>query len=355
LSVETGGLKKIECDTPYYLLDDETSIKIKAVAQDSVVRLAIDGSFENNETQKTEKVGVARVLVKNSAAGVVVTEPVINTPTSTGNISNKPSVTEPVYNTNTYPNYYGKPDLAVRVLQIGRLNQGTNIISNQTSFSYSDMIGIRFEIRNDGDAATGPWSFTAVLPSLSTPTYNSNTQVSLRPGESIIFTLGFDNLTNKKTSVITINADPQNFVSESIEYNNIASQTITNRTYNNDYYDDYDNYYNYNYYNNGCYRNGVFTYNCLNPYNNYYDYNYLTVDCYADPEDPETGDRVHWYADVSGGDGDYEYDWTGTNNLNSSSENPYKTYSTSGTKRATVTVTDGDDNEATATCSVYVD
>ena len=124
--------------------------------------------------------------------------------------------------------------------------------------------------------------------------------------------------------------DPQNSVRENIEYNNIVTTTITNLGYNN-------NYYNYN------------------GYNNYYGYNNLRVTCYGEPSDPSTGDRVRWYVDVFGGDGDYNYDWTGTNNLNSSSKNPSKTYSTRGTKKATVTVTDGDDNEATDTCSVYVD
>jgi hypothetical protein len=320
VSVETNGLKKISCDTPYYLLDNETSIKIRSTTQDSVVRLVVTGSFENNENQKIETVGVARVTIKNDTTGTVV---------NTSNISTTPVPTNSS-NTSSYiaPIYYGKADLATRILQTGKLNPNTNLITSKTNFVYSDMVGLRFEVRNDGDANTGPWSFTAVLPSLSTPIYNSNMQVSLRPGESIIFTIGFSNLTNVRTGLITVNIDPQNMVAESAEYNNIITSTITNSSYNSNYYDDY---YEYN-----------------------YNYNDLEVDCYADPEDPETGDRVRWYVDVDGGDGDYNYDWTGTNGLDSSSKNPSKTYSSTGTKRATVTVTDGDDNEATASCSVRV-
>ena len=356
LSVETSGLKKIECDTRYYLLEKDTSIKIRVNTQDTVVRLVIEGAFENNENQKIETIGVARITVKNSSDITVVTptETPVSNPavTPTVNPPYIPSQPAPIQ-----PVYYGKPDLAVRMLQTGLLS-GNSVITNQNQFSYNSMVGIKFEIRNDGDVATGPWTFTAILPSVSTPNYNSNSQISLRPGESIIFTLGFSNLTNVYTSNISVTADPLNFVTENNEYNNAITSTITNTGYNNNYYNN-NNYNNSIYPNNGCYVNGFFTYNCGNYYNNGWDYNYnnndLEVSCYAEPDDPETGDRVRWYAEADGGDGDYSYDWTGTNGLDSSSENPYKTYSSTGTKRATVTVTDGDDNEATATCSVYVD
>lgn len=363
LSVESAGLKKIDCDTPFYVLNNNQSLKIRALTPDEVVRLVIEGAFENNTNQKIDKVGVVRVTVKNDTAGIV-TE---STSSPTSNTSS--SVNTPTYNTsaNTYA-YNTQADLAVRILQVGLMNNGSNLITNQSQFSYQDMIGIRFEVRNDGTAPTGPWSFTAVLPSNSTPTYNSTTQISLRPGESIVFTLGFSNLSNQRTGTININVDPQNIVSESVEYNNLASQTITNissgdsRYYNNNnnYY--YPNY-NYNTYNNqGCYVDGYFTYNCLgnNNYNynnnwNYYNYSDLQVSCHAKPNNPSEDERVRWYVDVYGGEGDYDYDWTGTNGLDSSSENPSKTYTSSGYKYATVTVTDEDDNEATATCSVYVD
>ncbi len=357
-SIESNGLKKIECDIPYYLLEDETNINIKAITEENLVRLVMTAAFENNATLESETIGVVRVTVKNDSTRTVV-NPQINTPATSTVITNPVTPYVPSQPAPIQPIYYGKPDLAVRVLQIGRLTNGTNFITSQNQFTYSDMVGIKFEIRNDGDANTGPWAFTAVLPSVSTPTYSSNTQISLRPGESIVFTLGFSDLTNQRTSLITINADPQNLVSESIEYNNIVTSTITNNNYNSNYYDN-------NYNNNGCYVNGIFTYNCLNQsgyydqygrwisYNNY-DYNDLRVSCYADPDDPETDDRVRWYAEVDGGNSPYNYDWTGTNGLDSSSRTPSKTYTSRGWKYATVTVTDDDDYEVSTTCSVYVD
>lgn len=370
LSVESNGLKKMNCDTPYYLLENETAIKIRPSTTENVTRLNITGAFENNDTQKSENVGVVRVTVKNETAGVTV-NPSTVTPVKTVSPA---TPANPSYVTPTA--YYGKPDLAVRVLQVGLLNSNTNTITNRTQFSYGDMVGIRFEVRNDGDTNTGAWSFTTVLPSLSTPTYNSNTQISLRPGESIIFTLGFSNISNQYSNLITINVDPQNIVTESVEYNNILTSTITNTSYNSNYYD--NNYYNYNnnynntgcyingvynyncnnnniFPNNGCYVNGMFTYNCFDYNNNDWDNNNLRVSCYAKPSDPEEGDRVRWYADASGGDeDDYEYEWTGTDDLDSSSKNPSITYEDDGWKYATVTV-ESDGDFASQTCSVYVD
>lgn len=345
LSIENGGSKMIDCDTPYYLLDNETSIKIRPTTDESIVRLMLTAAFENNDTQKSETVGVVRITIKNDSAGVVnnpvvtaSTSPVITTPLT-------PTYTPPTVVT---PSYTGKPDLAVRILQVGTLISPTNLISPQTQFTYSDTVGIKFEIRNDGDANTGTWYFTATLPSLSTPTYNSGSQISLKPGESIIFTLGFSNLTNQNFSTITINVDPQNNVQEEAEHNNIVTSTITNTSYNSNYY--------YNNYNNGCYVNGFFTYNCGDYYTDWFsDSDDLEVSCYADPENPEVDERVRWYADVEGGDGDYNYDWTGTDDLDSSSEHPSITYDDDGRKRAYVTVKDGDGNTAEASCSVYVD
>ncbi len=366
LAVENSGLKKIACGEKYYLLDNETTITIRPITTESVIRLVIEGAFENNQDQKIDTVGVARVTITNDNIGTVVIPPTENPPTSPA--PNTPTIITPPYIPSQpapiQPVYYGKPDLAVRIIQTGILQTGTNyIVTNQNQFTYSDMVGIKFEVRNDGDAIAGIWSFTASLPSISTPTYNSNSQISLRPGESIVFTLGFSNLKNQYTNAITINVDPQNMISESVEYNNMATVSITNLNYNSNYYN--NNQQNCSsggyYYNDQWYYTGLclddYNYNYNNNWdynNNYYNYNNLTVTCRVSPTDPETGDTVHWYADAYGGDNDYDYDWTGTNNLNSSAHNPSKTYNSDGWKSATVIVTDGDNNQASATCSVYV-
>lgn len=341
-----AGLKNIDCSKPYYLLANSNSLKIRAITKDqNLVRLALTGSLENNDTQKSETVGVVHITVTNNAVGPITpiasTTPVTIVSTTTKTTAPNVSNYLPTYN----PTYYGKADLAVRVLQVGLLNTATNLISTQTTFSSYDTVGIKFEIRNDGDAATGPWYFSATLPSLTNPNYTSPTQVSLQPGQSIQFTLGFNNLTNSYSNLITINADPVNAVTENNKANNVATSPVINNGYNN-------NYNNYNYNNNGCYINGVFTYNC---YNNNYNYNNngLTVSCYASPSNPSSGDRVRWYANASGGDGSYDYSWSGTDGLDSTAHNPYITYDNDGVKYATVSVS-SNGYTAIQTCSVNV-
>ncbi len=406
-AVLSNGLKKIDCDTPYYLLENDSAVKIRATTQDSVVRLAVDASFENNDTQKVDKIGVARVTIKNDSVGLVTTStPPAATSTGTNaavntNVTpaNQTYYTAPV----VQPIYIGKPDLAVRMLQVGLLNSGTNVISSRTQFSYNDMVGIKFEVRNDGDANTGPWTFTATLPSVSTPTYNSNSQISLKPGESIIFTLGFSNLVSQYTDTITVNVDPLNLVTESNENNNTLTSVITNINYNNNntnsgYYDSYGNWINnnnnnYNYNTTGCYIGGTYVANCNNSnynnnnsgyydsygnwisnnnYNNnnsgYYDsygnwissnnnnynnnnnYSTLGVTCYATQN---AGRTITWYASAFGGSGNYTYSWGGDENLYGSYQNVSKTYSYMGTKDAIVTVS-SNGYYVSHTCTTYV-
>ncbi len=266
LAVESAGLKNITCDQPYYVLNSNNTLKIRTNTTESLVRLVVTGAIENNETQKSETVGVARITVANESANPVVPAPTSTTkPTNT--TTTKPN--SPIVS-NLFPNssYVGKADLAVRILQVGILNTNTNTIYPQNQFNTRDTVGVRFEVRNDGDATTNSWNFTASLPSASTPVYASPIQVPIRPGESIQFTLGFGNLTNRSNSLITINVDPSNLTPESNEANNMTTSSIINTGYNN------NNYYNNNYNtNNGCYVNGWFTYNCGNN-NNYWNNGY---------------------------------------------------------------------------------
>ena len=347
-AVLSNGLKKIDCDTPYYLLENDSAVKIRATTQDSVVRLAVDASFENNDTQKVDKIGVARVTIKNDSVGLVTTStPPAATSTGTNaavntNVTpaNQTYYTAPV----VQPIYIGKPDLAVRMLQVGLLNSGTNVISSRTQFSYNDMVGIKFEVRNDGDANTGPWTFTATLPSVSTPTYNSNSQISLKPGESIIFTLGFSNLVSQYTDTITVNVDPLNLVTESNENNNTLTSVITNINYNNN--SNYNNNTNSGYYDS--YGNWISSNN--NNYNNNNNYSTLGVTCYATQN---AGRTITWYASAFGGSGNYTYSWGGDENLYGSYQNVSKTYSYMGTKDAIVTVS-SNGYYVSHTCTTYV-
>lgn len=83
-------------------------------------------------------------------------------------------------------------------------------------------------------------------------------------------------------------------------------------------------------------------------------HNDLDVRCYPSSTLIETGERVTWRSDVSGGTGSYRYSWGGTDGLSSSSGGPAKTYTRPGYKTAYVTVTSGS-RSVTRDCDRGVD
>ena len=73
---------------------------------------------------------------------------------------------------------YGYPDLAVRILSV--VPQGSRY-------------AMQFEVSNIGTNSAGTgWNFNAQLPLDPTYTYHSGPQQTLRPGDKIVYTLGFD-------------------------------------------------------------------------------------------------------------------------------------------------------------------
>jgi hypothetical protein len=60
----------------------------------------------------------------------------------------------------------------------------TNAVGNRVT--------VVFNIQNNGGTTSGPWSFSATLPSSQTPTYYSVTQAPLTPQSGVIYTLGFN-------------------------------------------------------------------------------------------------------------------------------------------------------------------
>lgn len=120
----------------------------------------------------------------------------------------------------------GKPDLAVKILEIGVIDKITNLWLATTSLRSIDRIAVRFLVENLGTKETGSWYFNAVLPTYPSYIYSANSQVSLLPGERIEFTLGFDSVEKKDGNIVVINVDPANSIFEVSEENNIAKITI---------------------------------------------------------------------------------------------------------------------------------
>ncbi len=121
----------------------------------------------------------------------------------------------------------GLPDLAVTITQTGYLTgPSTDDFVAGNTVPTGTNPAVKFSITNVGTNVSGTWNFSANLPTSNSFTYTSNPQQSLRPGERIDFTLGF-NQAQGGNRTITITADPSNQIVESNEGNNSAAQSIT--------------------------------------------------------------------------------------------------------------------------------
>lgn len=122
----------------------------------------------------------------------------------------------------------GLPDLLVTINKVGYL-----ATTSASSFVASSTIpagsrpAVTFTIKNIGTNATGAWYFSASIPTQTAYVYQSQAQQNLNPGDSIEYTLGFDQATQGAGKIITITANYNHAIAESISTNSVASTTVT--------------------------------------------------------------------------------------------------------------------------------
>lgn len=157
---------------------------------------------------------------------IVLAKPVVQTPIIKEKTAGQKTETLQLINPPAPVKDIGKPDLAVKILEVGVIDKVTNVFTATTSLRSIDRIAVRFSVENLGTKETGSWYFNAVLPTYPSHIYSANSQVSLLPGDRIEFTLGFDSVEKKDGNVVVINTDPANSIFEASEDNNIARVTI---------------------------------------------------------------------------------------------------------------------------------
>ena len=128
----------------------------------------------------------------------------------------------------TTPALYGLPDLIVKIRDTGYLASTTadSFVSTTTVPAHSRP-AVVFEILNVGTNATGSWRFSASIPTQTAYIYQSQPQQSLNPGDSIVYTLGFDQATPGADRTISITANFDHAVTESVPDNDSASTKLT--------------------------------------------------------------------------------------------------------------------------------
>lgn len=120
----------------------------------------------------------------------------------------------------------GLPDLVVTINSVGYLASTTaeSFVATTTVVGYRP--AVNFTIKNIGTNMTGSWRFRATIPTTTAYLYESQPQQSLAPGDSIDYTLGFDQA-NKGVQTISVIADFDKTVKESNEDNNNTSTKVT--------------------------------------------------------------------------------------------------------------------------------
>jgi hypothetical protein len=114
-----------------------------------------------------------------------------------------------------------KADLAVTLVATGIIDPTTGAFVPTQQIQTTNQIAIRFRVSNNGGTATGPWNFSATLPTIdpSKAHYTSPQEPSLGPGSGIYFTLSFGGVIPGQSQIV-ITADPNGSVSETNKANN---------------------------------------------------------------------------------------------------------------------------------------
>lgn len=122
----------------------------------------------------------------------------------------------------------GLPDFVVSIDAIGYL-----ATSSADSFIASSTVpngnrpAVRFTIRNAGTNVSGAWRFSASIPTQTAYIFQSQPQQPLAPGDSIAYTLGFDQANRGTGQTVSITANFDKAVTESNADNDSASAKLT--------------------------------------------------------------------------------------------------------------------------------
>ena len=126
------------------------------------------------------------------------------------------------------PALYGFSDLTVNITAVGYLTTAsTDSFVAASAVPAGSRPAVTFTIKNIGTNATGSWRFSASIPTQTAYIYQSLPQQSLLPGDSIDYTLGFDQANKGTGQTISITANFDHAVSESNTNNNSASAQVT--------------------------------------------------------------------------------------------------------------------------------
>lgn len=126
------------------------------------------------------------------------------------------------------PILHGLPDLTTHITAVGYLTStSTNSFLATSTIPAHSRVAVKFTITNIGTNVTGPWNFSASIPTQINYIFNSPTETSLNPSDHIDYVLAFDQANAGSNQTISITANPKHSIVESNWKNNSASASVT--------------------------------------------------------------------------------------------------------------------------------
>lgn len=168
--------------------------------------IAFEGEHGGTKIERRATITVANATIPSETK-----EPVATTTKQANSGEQRPSPTKNTAETasaiTSVVHSEGYVDLKTSFLGIGTMDGNTFVPAAQ--YDPTLRAGIKFDIANVGTKTSGPWAFTATLP--SGQLYSSDVQPALNPGDHVVFTLGFNvnTSTTDKYVRVTVKATEQ--------------------------------------------------------------------------------------------------------------------------------------------------
>lgn len=211
--VAAGGvLGPITCGISYGVPGTERSLTIVPTS-DNTAEMPITLSYTNSDGEKLAIATSTLTITSGSTAHT----PATTTPTKTVAATAPTSVKTGTLPSSAPTVTTSPADLEPTLIAIGIEDPYSGTFIPQSQFTQSDVVVVKFSVKNRGGRATGAWSFTAELPTNPPYYYEAPSQRSLNPGDWNEFTLRFNQAAGGS---IFINIDAADAVKEANKNNN---------------------------------------------------------------------------------------------------------------------------------------
>ena len=123
----------------------------------------------------------------------------------------------------------GLPDFVTTIDAIGYLaTSSANSFIASSTVPAGSRPAVSFTIKNIGTGVSGPWCWSASIPTQTAYIYNSQPQQPLNPGDSIDYTLGFDQANKGAGQTISISANTASASNPAATCTQTAKESNTN-------------------------------------------------------------------------------------------------------------------------------